>query len=129
MSATWLGVKLALVAGMATVEHLFARQEPKASHPVTKELKESIQAFKEMGAEIELQPILNYLASIELRECGSGNIPAVRRQEMKTGIDYQANCAAHRLVSRSAANASRFLRPSPPPSNIPAVALTSVTMK
>ena len=76
MSATWLGVKLALVAGVATFERFFARQELKAFHPVTKGLKESIQAFKEMDAEIELQPILNYLASIELLECGSGNIPA-----------------------------------------------------
>ena len=37
-------------------------------YPITKELQESIQAFKAIGAEIELQPILNYLASRELRE-------------------------------------------------------------
>jgi hypothetical protein len=37
-------------------------------HPITKELQESIQAFRAIDAEIELQPMLNYLASIELRE-------------------------------------------------------------
>jgi hypothetical protein len=37
-------------------------------HPITKELQESIQAFRGIDAEIELQPILDYLASIELRE-------------------------------------------------------------
>ena len=37
-------------------------------HPITKELQESIQAFRAIDAEIELQTILDYLASIELRE-------------------------------------------------------------
>jgi hypothetical protein len=37
-------------------------------HPIAKEMQESIQAFRAIGAEIELQPILDYLASIELRE-------------------------------------------------------------
>jgi len=40
------------------------------------EMQESIQAFRAIGAEIELQPILDYLASRELREAGSGNILA-----------------------------------------------------
>jgi hypothetical protein len=37
-------------------------------YPITKELQESIQAFRAIDAEIELQPILDYLASRELRE-------------------------------------------------------------
>jgi hypothetical protein len=37
-------------------------------HAITKELQESIQAFREIDAEIELQPMLDYLASIQLRE-------------------------------------------------------------
>ena len=37
-------------------------------YPITKELQESIQAFRAIDAEIELQPMLNYLASRELRE-------------------------------------------------------------
>jgi len=44
-------------------------------YPVTKGLQESVQAFKAIDAEIELQPILDYLASRELREAGSGNVP------------------------------------------------------
>ena len=45
-------------------------------HPIVQEMQESIQAFRAIGAEIELQPILDYLASRELREAGSGNILA-----------------------------------------------------
>jgi hypothetical protein len=37
-------------------------------YQITKELQESIQAFRAIDAEIELQPILDYLASRELRE-------------------------------------------------------------
>jgi hypothetical protein len=37
-------------------------------YAITKELQESIQAFRGIDAEIELQPMLDYLASIELRE-------------------------------------------------------------
>jgi len=37
-------------------------------YAITKELQESIQAFKAIDAEIELRPMLDYLASIELRE-------------------------------------------------------------
>ena len=37
-------------------------------YAITKELQESIQAFRAIDAEIELQPILDYLASRELRE-------------------------------------------------------------
>src|SRR5262245_54833039 len=62
MSATWLGVKLALVVGVPAFERLFARQDLKGQL-VTEELKETIQAFRAMGAEIELRPILDYLAS------------------------------------------------------------------
>jgi hypothetical protein len=36
-------------------------------HPIA-EMQESIQAFRAIGAEIELQPMLDYLASIEPRE-------------------------------------------------------------
>jgi len=36
--------------------------------PITKELQESIEAFRAIDAEIELQPMLDYLTSIELRE-------------------------------------------------------------
>ena len=45
-------------------------------HPIVQEMQESFQAFRAIGAEIELQPILDYLASRELREAGSGNILA-----------------------------------------------------
>jgi hypothetical protein len=105
--STWLGVKLALVVGVPAFERLFARQDLKGQ-PVTEELKETIQAFRAMGAEIELRPILDYLASRALRESESGNIPAARRQVMKTGVAYEANFGA-RMLSRSATNASRFL--------------------
>jgi hypothetical protein len=44
--------------GMSTSKH----------YPITKELQESIQAFRAIGAEKELQPMFDYLASIELRE-------------------------------------------------------------
>jgi hypothetical protein len=37
-------------------------------HPITNDLPESIQVFRAIDAQIELQPMLNYLASIELRE-------------------------------------------------------------
>ena len=37
-------------------------------HPIAKEMQESIEAFRAIGAEKELQPMLDYLASIELRE-------------------------------------------------------------
>jgi hypothetical protein len=37
-------------------------------YPIAKELQESIQAFRAIDAEIELQPMLDYLASKELRE-------------------------------------------------------------
>jgi hypothetical protein len=57
MSASWLG-----------------KQDLK-HYPIIKGLQESIQAFRAIDAEIELQPILDYLASRELREAGSGNIP------------------------------------------------------
>ena len=102
MSAIWLGAKLGLAAGVARFEHLFARQNLKF-HPVTEELKGSIQAFRAMSTETELQWMLD---SRDLRECGSGNIPAARGQVMKTGVDYRAG--AH-LASRSLANAPRFL--------------------
>jgi len=36
--------------------------------PITKELQESIEAFRAIDAEIALQPMLDYLASIDLRE-------------------------------------------------------------
>jgi len=101
MSAIWLGVQLGLAAGLARI----CQAESQAS-PVTEDLKESIQAFRAVRAEIEIQPILDYRASRELRECGSGNISAARGQVMKTGVDYRAG--AH-LASRSLANASRFL--------------------
>jgi hypothetical protein len=102
-------VKLGLAVGAARFQrfsHIAARQALKR-HPVTQELQESIQAFRAMDAEIELQPILD-LASRELREVGSGNITIVRRQMMKTGVDYQANDNA-RLISRAFANVPRFL--------------------
>ena len=63
MSASWLGVKLGLA--------------------------ESIQAFRAIDAEIELQPILNFLASRDLREAGSVNIPpqnGKRPDNLKTNI-------------------------------------------
>ena len=103
MSAIWLGVQFGLAAGVARI----CQAESRAS-PVTEDLKESIQAFRAraMGAEIELQPMLDYRAARELRECGGGNVPAARGQVMKTGVDYRAG--AH-LASRSLANASRFL--------------------
>jgi len=75
--------------------------------PVTKDLQESIKAFRVMDAKIELQPILNYPASVELREVGSGNIPAAR-QVIKTGDDDRTHYKS-RLMSRAAANVSRFL--------------------
>ena len=37
-------------------------------YPITKELQEGIEAFRAIDAEIELQPMLDYLTSIELRE-------------------------------------------------------------
>jgi len=37
-------------------------------HPILQEMQESIQAFRAIDAEIELQPMLDYLASRELRE-------------------------------------------------------------
>jgi Domain of unknown function (DUF1931) len=37
-------------------------------HSITNDLPESIQVFRAIDAQIELQPMLNYLASIELRE-------------------------------------------------------------
>jgi hypothetical protein len=105
MSAIWLGAKLGLAAGLARFEHLFARQNLKF-HPVPEELKGSIQAFRAMGAETELQRMLDYRASRDLRGCGSGNSPAARGQVMKTGVDYRAG--AH-FATRSLANVSRFL--------------------
>jgi len=54
-------------------------------HPIVQEMQESIQAFRAIGAEIELQPILDYLASRELREAGSGNILASRL--LDRGVD------------------------------------------
>ena len=53
-------------------------------HPIVQEMQESIQAFRAIGAEIELQPILDYLASRELREAGSGKHFGARRQMTKT---------------------------------------------
>jgi hypothetical protein len=102
-------VKLGLAAGAARFERFsrIAAMQDLKRHPVTKELQESIQAFRAMDAEIELQPILD-IASRELREAGSGNIPTVGRQGMKTGVDYRANDNA-RLISRAFANVSRFL--------------------
>jgi len=80
MSASWLGVKLGSAAGVARFERFFRigarldvdKQDLKR-YPITKGLQESIQAFRAIDAEIELQPILDYLASRELREAGSGN--------------------------------------------------------
>ena len=43
------------------------------------ELHESIQAFREMGAEIELQPILGFLAATRARALRDGR--AVQRQQ------------------------------------------------
>jgi len=43
------------------------------------ELHESIQAFKAMGAEIELQPMLDFLAATRARTVRDGG--AVRRQQ------------------------------------------------
>jgi len=43
------------------------------------ELHESIQAFREMGAEIELQPTLAFLAATRARTVGDGS--AVQRQQ------------------------------------------------
>ena len=86
MSAIWLGVQFGLAAGVARICQTESRS------PVTEDLKESIQAFRAraMGAEIELQPMLDYRAARELRECGGGNVPAARGQVMKTGVDYRA---------------------------------------
>ena len=109
MSAIWVDVKLGLAAGAARFERfsrIGARQDLNP-HPVTKELQESIQAFRALNAEIERQSILD-LAPRELREASSGNIPMVRRQMMKTGVDYRANDNA-RLISRAFANVPRFL--------------------
>ena len=75
--------------------------------PVTKDLQESIKAFRVMGAKIELQAILNYPNSVELREVGIGSIPAVR-QMIKPGDDDRTHYKS-RLISRAAANVSRFL--------------------
>ena len=47
-------------------------------HPIAKEMQEGIQAFRAIGAEIELQPMLDYLASIELRE-------AIRKNTASSG--------------------------------------------
>ena len=90
MSATWEG----LSAGFK-------------GQPVTKDLQESIKAFRVMGAKIELQAILNYPNSVELRELGSGSMPAVR-QMIKTGDEDRTHHKS-RLISRAAANVSRFL--------------------
>jgi len=49
-------------------------------YPVTRELQESIQAFRAIDAEIELQPILDYLASRELREAIRKNTLRYRRR-------------------------------------------------
>ena len=78
MSASWLGVKLGSAASVARFERFFRiaarldvdKQDLKR-YPVTRGLQESIQAFRAIDAEIELQPILDYLASRELREAGS----------------------------------------------------------
>ena len=43
------------------------------------ELQESIEAFRAMGAEIELQPVLAYLASTRARIIPDGS--AVQRQQ------------------------------------------------
>jgi hypothetical protein len=90
MSATWEGLSAE-----------FKRQL------VTKDLQESIKAFRVMGAKIELQAILNYPNSVELRELGSGSMPAVR-QMIKTGDEDRTHHKS-RLISRAAANVSRFL--------------------
>ena len=66
-------------------------------HPIAKEMQESIEAFRAIGAEKELQPMLDYLASIELREAirktassGSEARASVRRR----GPDLNGNLAA-----------------------------------
>jgi len=83
MSASLLGVKLGSAAGVAKFERfcrigarLDVDKQDLKRHPILQEMQESIQAFRAIGAEIELQPILNYLASRELREAGSGNFPS-----------------------------------------------------
>ena len=83
MSASLLGVKLGSAAGVAKFERfcrigarLDVDKQNLKRHPILQEMQESIQAFRAIGAEIELQPILNYLASRELQEAGSGNFPS-----------------------------------------------------
>src|SRR4029077_20959597 len=80
--ACWLGMKLGSAARVTRSERFFritagldADKQDLERYPVTKGLQESVQAFKAIDAEIELQPILDYLASRELREAGSGNVP------------------------------------------------------
>ena len=90
MSATWEGLSTGF-----------------KGQPVTKDLQESIKAFRVMDAKIELQAILNYPNSVELRELGSGSMPAVR-QMIKTGDEDRTHHKS-RLISRAAANVSRFL--------------------
>jgi Domain of unknown function (DUF1931) len=82
MSASWLGVKLGSAAGVARFKPFFriaVRLDVDKRHlnhrPITKGLQESIQAFRVIDAEIELQPILDFLASRDLREAGSVDIP------------------------------------------------------
>jgi hypothetical protein len=94
MSAIWLGVQFGLAAAAASI------CQAESQTP-----QEGIQPFRAMGAEIELQPMLDYRAR-ELRECGSDNIPAPTGQMMKTGVNCRAGA---RLAARSLANAPRFL--------------------
>ena len=95
MSAIWLGVQFGLAAAVASI------CQAESQTP-----QEGIQPFRAMGAGIELQPMLDYRASRELRECGSDNIPAPTGQMMKTGVNCRAGA---RLAARSLANAPRFL--------------------
>jgi len=109
MSAIWQRMKLGLSAEAARFERFFriATRQDLKRQPITKDLKESIKAFRVVGAKIELQP-MNYLASIELRDAGSSNILAARRQVIKTEVDDRTHYKS-RLMSRAAANVSRFL--------------------
>jgi hypothetical protein len=66
-------------------------------HAITKELQESIQAFRGIDAEIELQPMLDYLASIELREAirkPRQPVSEARASVRRGGPNLEGNLAA-----------------------------------